>query len=131
MSKYVFLRINDKFRDFFKGNKEAFLELYYRRNESVFYKEQFRLFLEKNNKKEIKEFLIKSLGIRDDVSLLNDKIIIENKYDNNKDVLEAYDNYLLIDSNSKNSPFKRHLLEYDSNFIVIDINNAKIETCHL
>ena len=126
MSKYVFLRINDKFRDFFKGNKEAFLELYYRRDESVFYKEQFKMFLEKNNKKEIKDYLIKSLGIREDISLLN-----ENKYDNNEDILETYDNYLLMNSVSKNSPFKRHLLEYDSNFIIIDLNNAKIETCYL
>ncbi|MBR3890825.1 MAG: sporulation inhibitor of replication protein SirA [Bacilli bacterium] len=131
MSKYVFLRINDKFRDFFKGNKEAFLELYYRRDESVFYKEQFKMFLEKNNKKEIKDYLIKSLGIREDISLLNDKIILENKYDNNEDILETYDNYLLMNSVSKNSPFKRHLLEYDSNFIIIDLNNAKIETCYL
>ena len=105
MSKYVFLRINDKFRDFFKGNKEAFLELYYRRDESVFYKEQFKMFLEKNNKKEIKDYLIKSLGIREDISLLNDKIILENKYDNNEDILETYDNYLLMNSVSKNSPF--------------------------
>ena len=131
MSKYVFLRINDKFRDFFKGNKEAFLELYYRRDESVFYKEQFKMFLEKNNKKEIKDYLIKSLGIREDISLLNDKIILENKYDNNEDILETYDNYLIMNSVSKNSPFKRHLLEYDSNFIIIDLNNAKIETCYL
>ena len=131
MSKYVFLRINDKFRDFFKGNKEAFLELYYRRDESVFYKEQFKMFLEKNNNKEIKDYLIKSLGIREDISLLNDKIILENKYDNNEDILETYDNYLLMNSVSKNSPFKRHLLEYDSNFIIIDLNNAKIETCYL
>ena len=131
MSKYVFLRINDKFRDFFKGNKEAFLELYYRRDESVFYKEQFKKFLEKNNKKEIKDYLIKSLGIREDISLLNDKIILENKYDNNEDILETYDNYLLMNSVSKNSPFKRHLLEYDSNFIIIDLNNAKKETCYL
>ena len=50
MNKYVFLRINEKFKMFFKGNLDAFVELYNRREESVFYKEQFRLFLEKNKK---------------------------------------------------------------------------------
>ena len=131
MSKYVFLRLNDKFKEFFKGNKEAFLELYIRREESVFYKEQFRVFLEKINQKELTNHLIKSMGIRDDMKVYSNQIIIENKYENNKDILEAHDNYLLIDISSKNNPFKRHLLDYDSDFIIIDLNNAKIETCYL
>lgn len=131
MGKYVFLRINDKFKTFFKGNTDAFLELYYRRDESVFYKEQFKLFLEKNNKKEIKDHIVKSFGKCKDIKLSNDKIILENRYNATSDILEAYDNYLVVNSEVKNSPFKRHLLEYDSDFIIIDLNNAKIETCHL
>ena len=53
MKEYVFLRINEKFNCLFYDNLPAFLELYNRKEESVFYKEQFRLFLEKNKMKDI------------------------------------------------------------------------------
>jgi hypothetical protein len=131
MNKYVFLRINDRFKNFFKGNKDAFLELYYRKEESVFYKEQFRMFLEKNNQKEITNYLIKSIGVREELSLSLNKIILENKYEDNKESLETYDNYLLVNSSNNDNLLKKYLLEYDSDFIVIDLNNSKIETCYL
>ena len=131
MNKYVFLRINEKFKAFFKGNLDAFIELYNRREESVFYKEQFKLFLTNNNKKEMVNFILKSIGIREGVSFISNKIILENKYKNNKEILETYDNYLLLYSNSEISTFKKYLLEYDSDFVIIDINNSKIETLPL
>ena len=122
MNKYVFLRINEKFKAFFKGNLDAFIELYNRREESVFYKEQFKLFLTNNNKKEMVNFILKSIGIREGVSFISNKIILENKYKNNN---------LLLYSNSEISTFKKYLLEYDSDFVIIDINNSKIETLPL
>lgn len=116
---------------FFKGNLDAFVELYNRRDESVFYKEQFKLFLRGNNKREMSNFLMKSIGIREDISFVSNKIIIENKYRENKEILETYDNYLLLSSNTSNSIFKKYLLEYDNDFVIIDINNSKIETLPL
>ena len=126
MNKYVFLRINDKFKMFFKGNYEAFLELYYRREESVFYKEQFRLFLIKNNRKEIMDYLVKTIGIRDELKVGSNKITLANRYLENKEYIEIYDNYLLLTSDLDESVIKRYLLEYSSEFIIIDLNNSKI-----
>ena len=126
MNKYVFLRINDKFKMFFKGNYEAFLELYYRREESVFYKEQFRLFLIKNNRKEIMDYLVKTIGIRDELKVGSNKITLANRYLENKEYIEIYDNYLLLTSDLDESVITRYLLEYSSEFIIIDLNNSKI-----
>ena len=58
MKEYVFLRINERFKNLFlEDNLNSFLELYFRRNENVFYKQQFNLFLEKNKLKEITYYL--------------------------------------------------------------------------
>jgi hypothetical protein len=70
-------------------------------------------------------------ALSSDMKVLSNRIIIDNKYENNKDILEAHDNYLLVDTEGKNNPFKRYLLDYDSDFIIIDLNNSKIETCYL
>ena len=89
------------------------------------------MFLEKNNQKEITNYLIKSIGVREELSFSLNKIILENKYEDNKESLETYDNYLLVNSSNNDNLFKKYLLEYDSDFIVIDLNNSKIETCYL
>jgi len=126
MNKYVFLRINDKFKMFFKGNYDAFLELYYRREESVFYKEQFKFFLVKNNVKEIMSYLIKTIGIRDELKVCKNKITLANRYLENKESVEIHDNYLLLTSSLEESVIRRYLLDYSSEFIIIDLNNSKI-----
>ena len=131
MNKYVFLRINERFKNFFRGNLESFLELYYRREENVFYKEQFRLFLTKNSRKDISNYLVKSLGVREELNVISNKMVLENKYKENDEILEMYDNYILLTTDNKNSPFKRYLLDYDNDFIIIDLNNSKIERLSL
>ena len=128
MKEYVFLRINDKFKDLFSGsNISSFLELYYRREESVFYKQQFRLFLEKNREKEIVQYLKNKLANREELSVTINTLTLVNSFYNTKETLELNDNYLLLKGNFEKSIFSRYLCEYDSNFLMIDINNNKIE----
>lgn len=132
MEKYVFLRINEQFRDFFlNDNLSSFLELYNRREESVFYKEQFRLFLEKNKQKEIIKYLKEKLSNREEMILESDRISISNKFDNNKESLIVRDKYLIVNGNINKSIFKKYLSEYDNDFLIIDINNNKIERLSL
>lgn len=128
MKEYVFLRINDKFRCLFSNeNLSSFLELYYRREESVFYKEQFRLFLEKNKQKEIIAYLKSKLGNRDELIIESNKLLLTNTFSDTKEILELKDNYLVVNGNFDNSVFSKYLCEYDSDFLVIDLNNSKIE----
>ena len=127
MKEYVFLRINDKFRNLFcNENISSFLELYYRREESVFYKEQFRLFLEKNKQKEIVSYLKSKLADRVGLNIENNKIKLFNEFNNNKETLELRDNYLILNGNFDKSVLSKYLCEYDSDFLVIDVCNNKI-----
>lgn len=128
MKEYVFLRINDKFRNLFSDNNiSSFLELYYRKEESVFYKEQFRLFLEKNKTKEIIHYLKEKLSNRDELKIDSNKIYLNNDFNNTKEVLELKDNYLIVNTTIEKSIFGKYLSEYDSDFLVIDVNNNKIQ----
>ena len=123
----VFLKINDSFKDFFTGNLSSFLELYNRREESVFYKEQFRLFLEKNKTKEIINFLKFKLANREDFIIDPYSITLFNKFNSSKETLEISDRYLHMQTSFNKSVLLRYLCEYDSEFILIDLNNNKIE----
>ena len=132
MKEYVFLRINEQFKDLFLNNNlQSFLELYNRREESVFYKEQFRLFLEKNKQKEIIKYIKEKLNNREDMLIESNKISISNKFNDDKESLEFRDKYLIVNGHFKKSVFSKYLSEYDSDFLVIDINNNKIERLSL
>lgn len=128
MKEYVFLRINDKFRNFFLNeNMSAFLELYFRREESVFYKEQFRLFLEKNKQKEMICYFKSKLSQRKGFYIENNKVNLVNEFNDNKESLELRDNYLILNGNFDKSVLSKYLCEYDSDFLVIDVDKNKID----
>jgi hypothetical protein len=128
MKEYIFLRINENFRNlFFDDNLNAFLELYYRRDESVFYKEQFSFFLVKNKQKEIINYLKGKLNNRNELVIENSRILLTNNFNDSKEILELRDNYLLLKSDFNKSVFSKYLSEYDSDFLVIDINKRMIE----
>lgn len=132
MKEYVFLRINDRFRNIFANdNISSFLELYYRKDESVFYREQFKLFLEKNKQKEILSYFKMKLANRNEVIIDDYKITINNNFNETKEILELRDNYLLVNGNFEKSVFSKYLSEYDSDFLVIDLNRNKIERLSL
>lgn len=132
MKEYVFLRINDRFRNIFvNDNISSFLELYYRKDESVFYREQFKLFLEKNKQKEILSYFKMKLANRNEVIIDDYKITINNNFNETKEILELRDNYLLVNGNFEKSVFSKYLSEYDSDFLVIDLNRSKIERLSL
>ena len=132
MKEYVFLRINDRFRNIFANdNISSFLELYYRKDESVFYREQFKLFLEKNKQKEILSYFKMKLANRNEVIIDDYKITINNNFNETKEILELRDNYLLVNGNFEKSVFSKYLSEYDSDFLVIDLNRSKIERLSL
>ena len=105
----------------------SFLELYHRKEESVFYKQQFRLFLEKNKEKEIVQYLKNRLTNREELSVNVNQLTLINSFYNSKEVLELNDNYLLLKGNVDKSIFSKYLSEYDSEFLRIDLNNNKIE----
>lgn len=128
MKEYVFLRINERFKNLFcKDNISSFLELYYRKEESVFYKEQFRMFLEKNKQNEILIYLKRKLADRNLVRIEQNKIYLGNEFNDSREILELKDNYLIVNSSLEKSVFSKYLCEYDSDFLVIDTNNNKIE----
>ena len=127
MNEYVFFRINDRFKDLFsRDNLSAFLELYYRREESVFYKEQFREFLEKNRQREMMAYLKQRLFGREEVEFQIDRILLSNEFNESNEVLIISDNYLTLKGDFKKSVFSKYLCEYDTNFLMIDINKKKI-----
>ena len=128
MKEYVFLRINDRFKNFFfHDNISSFLELYYRREESVFYKEQFRLFLEKNKQKEIVQYLKNKLSDREEMNVSINKVTLVNHFYKTKEILELNDNYLILKGDFEKSIISKYLSDYDSDFLLIDINKNKIE----
>ena len=128
MKEYVFLRINNDFKDLFNSdNLNAFLELYYRRDESVFYKEQFKLFLTRNKNKEIINYLKGKLNNRNELVIENNVLKLSNDFNNTKEGLELNDNYLKVNGNFDKSIFGKYLCEYDSDFLMIDLNKSKIE----
>lgn len=127
MKEYVFLKVNDRFNDLFTGNLSSFLELYNRREESVFYKEQFRIFLQKNKIKEIIAFMKSKLSNREEFTIKDNEITLFNKYNDNKEQLEISDKYLSIKTNFDKSVLIRYLCEYDSEYLLLDLNNNKIE----
>ena len=59
--------------------------------------------------------------------MAGNKIYLYNKFNENKECLELKDNYLIVNSESAQSVFSRYLCDYDSDFLVIDIRNNKIE----
>jgi len=128
MKRYYFYLIEDDFYSLFRGdNLKAFLELFYRKEDSSYYEKQFSLFV-----KEIDNSIVNKI-IRDKYECRKDFIIEDNKYmlDNfitsSKEIMKLYNNYIYVETDYEVSPFITTLADNFPDLVAIDVNNYKIE----
>lgn len=128
MKKYCFYLIEDDFYDLFKGdNLKAFLELFFRKEESAFYNKQFDLFVKELDVIKISEVLKEKFITRKD--FYNEKNIfsLDNYITSNKETLVITYNCIIIETDYEISPFISTLSDNFPDLIGIDVNNYKID----
>lgn len=128
MKKYCFYLIHDDFYNLFKGdNLKAFLELYFRKEESSYYGKQFEFFIKELNLLKIKDVLMEKYSCRKDFVIDKNKFILDNFITSNKEVLKLQHNYIELETDYEVSPFLNTLSDNFPDLVGIDINNYKIE----
>ena len=128
MKKYCFYLIQDDFYDLFKGdNLKAFLELYFRKEESSYYNKQFDFFVKELEVKKIDGVLIDKFISRKDFVVEGNKYMLDNFITLNKEVLKLNYNNIEVETDYEVSPFINTLSDNFPDLVGIDINNYKIE----
>ena len=128
MKKYYFYLIEEEFYDLFKGdNLKAFLELFYRKEESAYYNKQFELFVKEIDCKRISDIVIKKYSVRNDFCFENNKYLLKNFITSNEESLTIYHNCFVVETDYEVSPFINTLADNFPDLIGIDINNCKID----
>lgn len=132
MKKYYFYLISDNFYDLFKGdNLKAFLELFYRKEESAYYEKQFNLFIKELENNKIDSILRTKFNCRKDFVVENNKYILNNFITGNKEILRLDYNNIVVETDYEISPFITTLSDNFPDLIAIDVNNYKIEVIGL
>ena len=128
MKKYYFYLIQDDFYGLFKGdNLNAFLEMFFRKEESSYYDKQFEFFVKELDVNKIKDVLIEKFNIRKDFVIENNKYMLDNFITSNKEILKLYHNYVVVETDYEVSPFINVLGDNFPDLVGIDVNNYKIE----
>lgn len=128
MKKYYFYLIEDDFYDLFKGdNLKAFLELFFRKEDSCFYEKQFNLFVKELETKKIVEIMKNKFESRKDFVVENNVYSLDNFITSNKETMRLYHNCIVIDTDYEVSPFINTLADNFPDLVGIDVNNYKIE----
>lgn len=128
MKKYYFYLIEDDFYSLFKGdNLKAFLELFFRKEDSTYYEKQFNLFVKELDCNKISELLKEKYRDRKDFDYIDNKFTLDNFITSNKETLYLYNNYIIVETDYEVSPFINTLADNFPDFVVIDVNNYKIE----
>ena len=128
MRRYYFYLIEDDFYDLFKGdNLKAFLELFFRKEDSSYYEKQFSLFVKELDCNNISEKLKEKYSCRKDFVVENNTYILNNFITSNKETLRLYHNYIVVETDYEVSPFINTLSDNYPDLVAIDINNYKIE----
>lgn len=128
MKKYYFYLIEDDFYDLFKGdNLKAFLELFYRKEESTYYTKQFDLFVKEIDVKKVRDIINNKYSDRNDFYFENNKYSLTNFITSNEETLKLFHNCLVVETDYEVSPFISTLADNFPDLIGIDINNYKIE----
>lgn len=128
MKKYYFYLIEDDFYDLFKGdNLKAFLELFYRKEESTYYTKQFDLFVKEIDAKKVRDIINNKYSDRNDFYFENNKYSLTNFITSNEETLKLFHNCLVVETDYEVSPFISTLADNFPDLIGIDINNYKIE----
>ena len=128
MKKYCFYLIEDDFYDLFKGdNLKAFLELFYRKEESTYYTKQFDLFVKEIDVKKVCDIINEKYGSRKDFCFDNNKFSLINFITSNEETMKLFHNCIMIETDYEVSPFINTLADNFPDLIGIDVNNCKIE----
>lgn len=128
MKKYYFYLIEDDFYSLFKGdNLKAFLEMFYRKEESTYYDKQFHMFVKELDCSKISEILKEKYKDRKDFNYINNTFTLDNFITSNKETLCLYNNYIMVETDYEISPFINTLGDNFPDLVVIDVNNYKIE----
>lgn len=132
MKKYCFYIINDSFYDLFKGdNLKAFLEMFYRKEESSYYEKQFNLFVDEIDVCKINDILKNKYECRKDFYSDKNIFSLNNFITGNKEVLTLTYNCITVETDYEVSPFINTLADNFPQLVGIDINNYKIEVIGL
>ena len=128
MKKYYFYLIEDDFYDLFKGdNLKAFLELFYRKEESTYYTKQFDLFVKEIDVNKVVDILNEKYSVRKDFYSENNTFSLTNFITSNEEILRIYHNCIVVETDYEVSPFINTLADNFPDLIGIDINNYKID----
>ena len=132
MKKYCFYLINDDFYSLFKGdNLNAFLEMYFRKEESSYYNKQFNFFVKEIDLNKVNDVLIHRFSSRKDFVIQNNKYTLNNFITSNNETLKVFHNYIEVETDYEVSPFIALLSDNFPGVVGIDINNYKIESVGL
>lgn len=128
MKKYYFYLIEDDFYDLFKGdNLKAFLELFYRKEESTYYTKQFDLFVKEIDVNKVVDILNEKYSVRKDFYSEKNTFSLTNFITSNEEILRIYHNCIVVETDYEVSPFINTLADNFPDLIGIDINNYKID----
>ena len=127
MRKYYFYSIQDDFYGLFKGdNLKAFLEMFFRKEDSTYYERQFDLFVKELDLVEIRDVITSKFVFRKDFVVEHNKFILDNFITSNKEVLKLYHNCIVVETDYEFSPFIGVLSDNYPDLVGIDVNNYKI-----
>jgi hypothetical protein len=120
--------MEEDFFDLFNGdNLKAFLELFFRKEESSYYNKQFDLFVKELDGGAIGEILKKKYNDRKDFFFESNKFYLDNYITSNKEVLVITHNSITVETDYEVSPFINTLSDNFPDLVGIDVNNYKIE----
>ena len=124
--------IQDDFYSLFKGdNLNAFLELYFRKEESSYYSKQFDFFVKELDTNKISNVLKEKFICRKDFIVEGDRYILNNFITSNNEILRLNYNSIEIETDYEVSPFVNTLSDNFPDLVGIDVNNYKIESIGL
>jgi len=128
MKKYCFYMIEDDFYSLFRGdNLKAFLELFFRKEDSSYYEKQFNLFVKELDNKKISDVIEEKFECRKDFIVEDNKYVLDNFITSNKETMKLYHNCVMIETDYEVSPFISTLSDNFPDLVGIDVNNYKIE----
>lgn len=128
MKKYCFYLIEDDFYDLFKGdNLNAFLEMFFRKEESQYYSKQFDLFVKELDVVKIGDILRERFDSRKDFFADKNVFSLDNFFTLNKEKLMIFHNFIIVETDYEISPFINAMADNFPDLVGIDINNYKID----
>jgi len=128
MKKFYFYLIEDDFYDLFKGdNLKAFLEMFFRKEDSAYYTKQFDLFVKEIEVNKVSDVLQEKFECRKDFYVEKNKFYLDNFITSNKEVLTIFHNCIVVETDYEVSPFINTLADNFPDLVGIDVNNYKIE----